>query len=136
MTRTVARCARPLAEAWQAVNALQIALALATVAGFAWLGLIALAAYLQIPELPLPRAWDVPVPTGLLVGGIALGLIVSYLAARAASVGASRRSRAVRRRAEAAVGSVAEELVIAPIQAELDARHELRRLLTTAQGRR
>lgn len=120
---------------WQAINTLQVALALATVAGAVWLGLLAFAAYLRIPELPTPEYRGIPIPTGLLVGGIAIGLLVAFIASRLAAVGAARRSRTVRRRAENAVRAVSDELVIEPIQRELDRRQELRGLLVTAKGK-
>ncbi len=120
---------------WTLVNGLQVLLAAAVIVGAVWLGLLALAAYLQIPELPTPDYRGIPIPTGLLVGGIALGLLIGFLAARLVAVGANRRSRAVRRKTENAVREVAEELVIEPIQRELDSRRDLRSLLVTAKGR-
>ncbi len=119
---------------WQLINVIQLSLALAVVVGAVWLGLLAVAAYLQIPELPTPEYRRIPIPTGLLVGGLALGLLVAVLAARFASVGAARRSRSVRKRAEQAVDVVADELIIEPIQRELNNRQELRELLITAKG--
>ena len=121
---------------WRAVNVVQLALALATVAGAIWLGLLAFAAYLRIPELPTPEYRGIPIPTGLLVGGIVLGLFLAFLASRMAAIGAARRSRAVRQRAEKSVQAVVDELIIEPIEAELKSRQELRKLLITARGRR
>ena len=121
---------------WRAVGLVQWALALATMAGLVWLALLAVAAYLRIPEPPTPTYRDIPVPTGLLLGGIVLGLLVAFVAARLAAVGAARRARAVRRRAERAVGSVTDDLVIQPIERELANRSELRELLLTARGDR
>ncbi len=121
---------------WRAVNVMQLILALATLSGAIWLGLLAFAAYLQIPELPTPEYRGIPIPTGLLVGGIVIGLVLSFLASRVAAVGAARRSRAVRQRAEKSVQAVVDELIVDPIEAELAKRQELRKLLLTAQGRR
>ncbi len=121
---------------WRAVNGLQLVLAAAVVTGAVWLGLLAVGAYLRIPEPPTPDYRGIPVPTGLLIGGIALGLLLAFLSARLARLGAARRARAVRRRAEQAVMDVADELVIGPVQSELDRRERLRRLLVTAKGNR
>jgi NADH:ubiquinone oxidoreductase subunit 6 (subunit J) len=110
-------------------------LAIAVVVGAVWLGLLAVAAYLRIPEPPTPEIRSIPIPTGLLIGGILLGLLVAFLSARLATVGALKRSRAVRGRAEAAVAEVSDDLVIAPIQAELERRQELRGLLIKASGK-
>lgn len=120
---------------WAVVNMLQIALAVAVVIGAVWLALLAGAAYLRIPEPPTPEFRSIPIPTGLLIGGVLLGLIVAFLSARLAAVGAARRSRAVRNRAESAVAEVSDELVIAPMQAELERRQELRSLLIKASGK-
>ncbi|MGH1488990.1 MAG: GTP-binding protein [Acidimicrobiales bacterium] len=120
---------------WNAVGFLQMLLAVAVVVGAVWLGLLAFAAYLQLPELPTPRTyWDIPIPTGLLVGGVLFGLLAAFLAARAAAVGAARRSRAVRQSAERSVREVSEELILEPIRVELNSRQELRRLLMSAKG--
>jgi GTP-binding protein EngB required for normal cell division len=120
---------------WSVMNMVQIALAIAVVVGAVWLGLLAVAAYLRIPEPPTPEIRSIPIPTGLLIGGILLGLLVAFLSARLATVGALKRSRAVRGRAEAAVAEVSDDLVIAPIQAELERRQELRGLLIKASGK-
>ncbi len=117
---------------WLVVNFLQTVLAVATLAGAGWLGLLAFGAYLRLPEPPTPEYRGMPIPTGLLLGGIVLGLLVAFLAGRFAALGARRRSRAVRKRAEEAVRTTSDELVIEPIRAELDRRRELQRLLTAA----
>ncbi len=119
---------------WTAVGGLQWALAAAAIVGALWLGLLAVAAYLRIPDPPTPEIRSIPVPTALLIGGIALGLLVSLVAARVNRVGGRRRARTVRRRAERAVASAAQELVVEPMQAELDRRNELRQLLDQTSG--
>ena len=115
---------------WQVVNVVQLLLAAAAIGGAVWLALIAFAAYLRIPELPTPEWRGIPIPTGLLIGGVVLGLLLAAIGRRLASIGAARRARSVRRRATAAVGEVADELVLAPMQVELHRRDELRQLLT------
>ncbi len=117
---------------WQLVNVVQIGLAVAAVAGAVWLGLLAFGAYLRLPDVPTPDYRGVPIPTGLLIGGIIIGLLLAFLARRLASIGAARRARAVRKTAESAVAEVADELIIGPMQAELNRRDELRRLLEGA----
>ena len=109
----------------------QLLLALGVVVGLVWLGLLALAAYLQLPDIPTPSYRRIPVPTGLVIGGIVLGLVLAMLSRRLAGVGARRRSRAVWRAAEREVATVADELVIDPLRAELARRTELRELLSS-----
>ncbi|MGF1596279.1 MAG: GTPase family protein [Acidimicrobiales bacterium] len=119
---------------WRAVDVVQLGLAAAVVVGAVWLALLALGAYLQLPDIPTPSWRGIPIPTGLLIGGLALGLVLAAIARRLASVGAARRARAVRHRAEAEVATVADELVLRPLQTELERRRELHRLLATAAG--
>ena len=119
---------------WRLVNGLQLALAVAAVAGLGWLTLLAAGAYLQLPDVPTPDYRGIPIPTGLLVGGVVLGLLLAVVSSRLAAVGASRRARAVRAAAEGAVSAVADELILHPLQAELDHRNQLRSLLERAGG--
>ncbi len=117
---------------WSMANAVQLALAAAVVVGLGWLSLLALGAYLRLPEVPTPSWRGIPIPTGLLIGGVVLGLLLAFIARRMAAVGAARRARWVRRRAREAIDDVADELVLGPMQAELDRRGELRRSLEEA----
>lgn len=122
---------------WSIVAALQWALAAATVVGAVWLGLLAVAAYLRIPEPPTPDVPGLdgfPLPTTLLLGGIVLGLLVAAVSARLVRLGARREAWAVRRRAERAVAEVARELVIEPVDAELRRRDRLHHLIDDAAG--
>ncbi len=127
---------------WTAVNIIQLLLAAAAVAGAIWLALLAFGAYLRLPDIPTPEFDDVfgpigflsqiPIPTGLLIGGIVLGLLLAAVSMRLVSVGARRRAAAVRTSAEAAVQDITDDLVITPMQTELDTRSELQKLLTVA----
>lgn len=121
---------------WTVIGALQWLLAAAAVTGAIWLALLAVAAYLRIPEPPTPEWRGFPVPTALLLGGLAIGLLVAAIASRLQRIGGRRRSWAVRRRAENAVAEVADELVITPIQDELARFNELHQLLDQAGARR
>lgn len=120
---------------WRVVNTAQQVLAAATVMGLLWLAALALAAYFRLPDIPTPGYRQVPLPTALALGGGVGGLLLAAGARRPAAVGAGRRGRRVRAEAAAAVGEVAEELVIAPIRAELERREQLRRLLIAAGAR-
>lgn len=117
---------------WAAIGALQWALTAAVVAGAAWLGILALFAYLRLPDPPTPDIRGIPIPTGLLIGGVALGLLVAAVSGRLVRLGAKREARAVRSRAERAVAEVADELVIEPMEAELRRFDELRQHLERA----
>ncbi|MEM9612189.1 MAG: GTPase [Actinomycetota bacterium] len=117
---------------WSVINVVQLILAVAVVVGLVWLGLLAVAAYLQLPDIPTPSYRRIPVPTGLAVGGALIGLLLAFLARRLAVVGARRRRGAVRKAATDAVGEVADDLVMEPMRRELAKRGELHERLTDA----
>jgi GTP-binding protein EngB required for normal cell division len=110
---------------WMLAGFLQAVLAVAAVAGLLWLlGLLALD-WLRFPEPPLPYVGRVPLPTLLLIGGALGGLLLALLARRLAAAGARRRARVARRRVRDRVERVAEERVLAPIEAELTVQSQL-----------
>jgi hypothetical protein len=105
---------------WTAVRGLQLLWLLAAVTGLVWLAVLAVFGYLQLPgpSLHLGRA---PVPTLLLLGGLALGLLTSVLARPFVAAGAARRRARARRSLDAGVREVARTSVLAPLEAELEA---------------
>jgi GTP-binding protein EngB required for normal cell division len=120
---------------WSAAAFLQRVLALVTLAGLAWLVALGLLAWLQLDDVvPTPELNDVPVPTVLLLAGVAGGLVVSFLARLANGVSAARRARGAGRSLRARVAEVGDELVLAPVERELEAHAELVRLVRVAQG--
>jgi hypothetical protein len=78
-----------------------------------------------LPEPQTPQWGDAPVPTLLLVGGLAAGLLLALVSRLLARLGAARRRRAARRRLLEQVRRVADELVCKPVQEELDAHDRL-----------
>jgi hypothetical protein len=118
---------------WRAVSLLQTLLAAAVAVGALWLLALLLLAYLQLDDVvPVPEARGVPLPTALLVGGAVAGIAIAFLARLVNGVSARRRARAAERRLRGRVDGVAEELVIAPVEAELGRRDELRAALSRA----
>lgn len=122
LDRDVASTELPVAPArwWAVAGAMQRILTFAMVVGMVWLGVVFVAAWFQLPNVPTPRLGVVPLPTMLALGGAALGLLLAALGRRAASVGAARRARAARVTLSAGVARVVDEEVIAPTNAELD----------------
>ena len=106
---------------WAVAGAVQRLLTLLMVVGLLWLGVLFVAAWFQLPDVPTPRLGAVPIPTMLALGGGFLGLLLAALGRRAASVGAARRTRATRAALSVGVARVVDEQVIAPTDAELDA---------------
>lgn len=117
---------------WAVVNVVQLLLALAALGGALWLALLAFGAYLRLPEVPTPEYREIPIPTGLLIGGLVLGVVLAFVSRRLAAIGAKRRAGRVRKAATDAVADVAHDLVIEPMQTELDSRIRLRELLIQA----
>lgn len=115
-----------------AVRALQWLLIVTAVAGAGWLGTLAVMGYLKVPEPSTPRLGGFPVPTLLLLGGVALGVLLAVFCRFLVAATARRRARAADRRLRAAVRTVSQELVIAPVEAELLAYTTVRTGLTQA----
>jgi hypothetical protein len=111
---------------WSVASLLQKGLALAVLAGGLWLLVLAVLGYLHVDEVvPLPKAYDIPIPTWLLAGGALAGIALAFLARLVNGGGARRRARAAARSLRARVDDVGKELVIAPVEAELDVERRL-----------
>ena len=91
-----------------------------------WLVALALFGWLRIEDVvPLPEVAGVPIPTWLLLGGLAAGLLLAFLTRLANGAGARRRARKAARSLREQVEAVAQELVLAPVELELDAHARL-----------
>ncbi|MCW2828411.1 MAG: transporter, partial [Marmoricola sp.] len=116
------------------VRVLQWALFLTALAGGLWLGVLAGTAYLQMPTPGTPDYRGFPVPTLMLVLGVAAGILLALLSRALISVGSASRARRADKRLRAGVAEVAEELVIAPVSAELAAYRTTWEGLRRARG--
>lgn len=114
---------------WRAFGALQVLLALAAVAGAVWLGALVVVGWLQLPDVPTPDVGVVPWPTLLLVGGLVLGLVLAFVGARLARLGARRRRRRTEKLLRAAVATVAAERVLDPVADVLTDHRQVRSIL-------
>jgi GTP-binding protein EngB required for normal cell division len=122
---------------WRVVGALQGLLGAAVVVGVLWLLLLAVLGYLRIEDvIPVPELGGVPIPTWLLLGGALAGIVLAFLARLVNGVGAWRRSRAAARSLRRRVEEVAQELVISPVEAELDAHRRFCAAVEAAAGGR
>jgi GTP-binding protein EngB required for normal cell division len=113
---------------WSVVSLLQRLLAAAVAVGAVWLLVLAILGYLRIDEdvLPTPEIRGIPIPTWLLLGGVFAGILLAFLARLANGIGARRRSRAAARSLRRRVEEVAQELVVSPVEEELEAHERLR----------
>jgi GTP-binding protein EngB required for normal cell division len=124
---------------WTAASFLQQALALAVLAGGLWLLILAVLGFLHVDEVvPLPEAYGIPIPTWLLAGGALAGIALAFLTRLVNGGGARRRARAAGRSLRARVEEVGQELVVAPVEAELDVERRLCEAVASARrgGRR
>ncbi|HEY6933716.1 MAG TPA: GTPase [Marmoricola sp.] len=103
------------------VRALQWLLLVCALAGGVWLGVLAVLGYLRVPQPSTPRSLGLPLPTLMLIGGVAVGVVVALVARVLIGVGARARGRRARRRLRAAMAELTDELVVAPVRAEIGA---------------
>jgi hypothetical protein len=87
-----------------------------------------------LPEIDTPGWGSVPLPTALLLGGVLLGILLAVGSRIAARIGAERRADAVRRKLRVAVGTAADEVVVAPVDAEIDRYRSFRQAALVARG--
>ncbi|MDQ6687072.1 MAG: 50S ribosome-binding GTPase [Actinomycetota bacterium] len=121
--------------AWcRGVRALQWVLLVVAAAGALWLGTLAVMGYLRVPQPGTPTYHGFPVPTLLLVAGVALGVLLALLARVLIRIGSQARARKADRRLRAGVTSVTDKLVVKPIEAELTAYGRARDGLHRARG--
>ena len=108
---------------WSLVSALQWLLALVALAGGLWLGVLAVLGYLQLGDPGTPDlVGEVPLPTAMLLGGGAAGLLVAALARPFVALGARRRARRADRRLRDRLDDLADDALLAPA-ADLVERH-------------
>jgi GTPase Era involved in 16S rRNA processing len=115
-----------------AVRLLQWLLILVALGGGGWLVALAVMGFLELPEPTTPKVGGVPVPTLMLVGGVALGLLLALLCRVLVRMTARRRAAAADRLLRSAVHDVAVELVVDPIRTELQAHSDVRQGLARA----
>ena len=104
---------------WGIFGALQWITFAGLVAGLGWLGVLAVLGFLQLPAIDVPRVEGFPVPTLLILGGLAAGILLGVLAALLARLGASRRAARVRRRLLGACSQVSRDVVVRPVAVEV-----------------
>jgi energy-coupling factor transporter ATP-binding protein EcfA2 len=122
---------------WRAVGWLQVLLVVVALAGGAWLAALVFGRGLLLIDVQelTPRVGAVPVPTLLLLGGLAAGLVVALLAGLAARVGAARRARAVAAALRQHAGAVADQQVLDPLELVLSDARDASDLLDQAARR-
>ena len=119
---------------WSVFGLLQWLLAAVAVAGLAWLLVLMVLGWLQLPDVQTPAWGPVPYPPLMLGGGLVLGLVLAGLGRVLGRVGARRRRRLVERRLRASVDTVAREAIVAPVRQVLAEHRETREQLEIARS--
>jgi hypothetical protein len=118
---------------WRGAAFLQRVFAAVTIVGMLWLLALAVLSYLHIDDvMPLPELRDVPIPTWLLLGGIAVGVAFALVFRVVNAASARRRARSAAKSLRWQIDAVASELVIDPVEAELDSYALLRKAIELA----
>ena len=118
---------------WRVLGSLQWLFGVAAVVGLLWLVALGVTGWLQLPQIDTPKVGAIPLPTLLLTAGVVLGLLFAWLSRAAARVGARRRTTLVAKRLHDAVGVVATEQLVAPVQDVLGRHRRTREHLEDAR---
>lgn len=131
----IARTALPTRGSWwwAPFGILQWISIAAALAGVVWLLLIALlpGVALLLPPVPQVQGW--PVTTLLIAGGVLLGILLGLAGAGLGAVAGAQRRRAARRALLVQVATVAQEVVAAPVAAELSRAEDFASALSIAR---
>jgi hypothetical protein len=101
---------------WRVVGAAQWLLTAAAVVGGAWLVALALLGALRLPAPRTPYVGWLPLPTLLLLAGLALGLLLGVVVRAVAGAAARARGLRARSRLVEGVAGVAGSRVIGPVR--------------------
>ncbi|WP_420452377.1 GTPase [Ilumatobacter sp.] len=139
-TQASARSATERPGWWTPVAWTQRVVMAAAVVGALWLLVVAvLGGFLQLDADPLlvdtPGAEWIPLPSLLLLGGLALGLLIALVVRIPVGVAATRRATKVRSDLLARVATVADTTVIADLEAVLADRRRLHDELAVVTAR-
>ncbi len=105
---------------WPIFSVLQWVSVVAALAGIVWLLGAALLPTFGLPAFTVPKVEGWSVPTLLIAGGVALGILLGMLGVLFAAVAASSRRRRTRKLLLASVRTVVQDTAVAPLLADLD----------------
>ncbi len=111
---------------WKVVGLFQWLFFAVALAGLGWLAALWVAGALQF-NLDVPILWDtVPWPAALLIVGVVLGLLLTWIGRILVGVGARRRGERARARLESEIAQTVRDHVGASLTATLQEANELR----------
>jgi GTP-binding protein EngB required for normal cell division len=114
------------------VRVLQWLLLLVALAGLVWSAVVLADPWFGVARPHTPDVGGFPVPVLLLLGGVVAGVLLALLCRLLVSATARSRARSADRRLRAAIASVADDLVVSPVRAELAAYDTVREGLARA----
>ncbi len=114
------------------MRVLQWLLITSALVGAAWLGVLAAMTYLRAPEPDVPTLAGFPVPTVMLIGGVLIGVLLALICRGLVAWTARRRAAAADHRLRRAMRRVSAELVVDPVERELEAYSAVRAGLAQA----
>ncbi|MFC4066104.1 GTPase family protein [Actinoplanes subglobosus] len=119
---------------WRAVGVLQWVLLATAAAGLGWLILGYALSALGLPDIDGPEVGVVPLPTLLLLIGLAGGLLLWLVLRPIIEAGARRARRRAELRLRAAVTEVGRGYVVAPVREVLNAYAQAREALSVVRA--
>lgn len=105
---------------WTFVRVLQWLLIVVVLAGVLWLTSGVVLAYFQMPPLPSYRWHNIPLPTLMVGGGVAAGLLLGVIGRGGVELSARGKARQATSALTRSIAKVVDESVVAPVEAELD----------------
>ena len=117
---------------WRLTRLLQVLMFLGAVGGGLWLGAIALSDSFQLDVPEAPEVGGLAVPAIMLLVGVAFGLLVGLSCRWLTGFSARSKARSADNRLRSAISDVTEDLVIGPIEAEIEAYRQTRHGLNQA----
>ena len=105
---------------WSVVRVFQWIIFAVTVIGLGWLATnVVLSVFLQMPAIAAPRLWRLPLPTWLVISGVAAGLLLAGISRIGVAVSAKAASVRAKYRLSKSVEKVAVDQIVTPINDEL-----------------
>jgi len=119
---------------WGVFRVLQTLLLATAAGGLVWLAVLFGFNYLRLPEPPTPEWRGFPIPTLMTLGGAGGGILLALLGRGLARIGGRRRASRAEKALATRIQQVADDHILAPLEAEISSRTELASALEMVRG--